>query len=189
MSRISLVSKDNASPEVQEIFTKLENGGVKILNLYRVLGHNASLMRDFLRLGNSLLLRSGLSPKLRELAIMRVAILTRSKYEWAQHHAIALESGVTRQQIGALSNWSYSNNFDEQEKAVLLYTDEVAQKIDVKHDTFAALKKHLDERNILELTLTVGYWLMVARLLIPLQVDVDKEVAGSSEELTGRKGA
>lgn len=187
MARIHLVSKENAQPEVQEIYTKLEQGGARILNLYRLLGNSPGLFRDFLRLGNSLLSRTALPAKLREMAIMRIAVLTGSKYEWTQHHALALEAGVTRQQIRAISHWNSSSHFSDDERAILQYVDEVTQKIDVKNDTFNTLKKNLDDRKILELTVAIGYWGMVARLLIPLQVEVDKEAAGSSQELTGRK--
>jgi 4-carboxymuconolactone decarboxylase len=151
------------------------------------LAHNSHVLRNFLRLGNSLLTRSKLSPKLRELAILRIAQITNSEYEWTQHYPIALEVGVSQTQTEAISHWNDSIHFNSEEKAVLQYTDEVEQSVEVKDETFQALIQHLSEQSIVELTLSIGYWGMVARLLVPLQVDIDTQSISSAQELMGHR--
>jgi len=64
----------------------------------------------------------------------------------------------------------------------------VAQHIAVKDKTFRALQRHLNKQSIVELTLSIGYWGMVARLLVSLQVEVDIQPISSAQELIGRKG-
>ena len=187
MSRIQTVQKDQAPPEVKEIYNKIEDNGARVLNLYRILAHTPNVLRNFLRLGNSLLARTELSPKLRELAILRIARLAGSEYEWTQHYPIALEVGVSHEQTEAISHWSDSTKFSDKERAVLQYTDEVAQDVEVKDETFRALQQHLSIQSIVELTLSIGYWGMVARLLVPLQVDIDIQAVSSAQDLTGRK--
>ena len=182
-----MVQKNQASPEVKELYDKIEENGAKILNLHKVVAHNSYVLRDFLRLGGSLLTRTELSPKLRELAILRVAKLTGSEYEWAQHYPIALEVGVSHEQTKAISHWSDSTKFSDKERALPQYTDEVAQNVEVKDATFRALQQHLSEQSIVELTLSIGYWGMVARLLVPLQVDIDTRSISSAHELIGRE--
>ncbi len=187
MSRVRKVQKDEAPPEVREIYDKIEQNGARVLNLYKTVAHNADVLRNFLRLGNSLLARTELSPILRELAILRVARLTGSEYEWTQHYPVALEAGVRHEQAEALSHWSDSIAFSDKERAVLQYTDEVADNVEVNDDIFKALRQHLSEQSIVELTMSIGYWGMVARLLVPLQVDIDTQSASSAQELTGRR--
>jgi len=186
MSRVQTVEKDKAPPEVKELYDKIEGNGAKILNLYKVLAHNPTVMRNFLRFGSSLIARTELPPRLRELAILRVARLAGSEYEWTQHYLIALEAGISHQQTAAIPHWVDSPNFSDEERAVLQYTDEIAQNVIVKDETFSALQKHLNERSIVELTLSIGYWGMVARLLVPLQVDIDIQSVSSAQELIGR---
>jgi len=186
MSRVKKIQTDQAEPKVKELFEKIEQNGARILNLYRVAAHSADVLPHFLRLGNSLLSRTELSPKLRELAILRIARLNNSEYEWAQHYPVALEAGVTEEQTRAISHWSSSKVFNAEECSVLHYVDEVARKVKVEDSTFKSLAEHLNVRCIVELTLSIGYWGMVARLLVPLQVEIDAEVAGSARELTGR---
>ena len=187
MSRVQKIQKEQAQPKAREIYDKIESNGAKVLNLYKVLAHNPSVLHNFLRLGNSLLASTELSPKLRELAILRVAKLTGSEYEWTQHYSIALEAGVSHEQTEGISYWTNSTNFNDKERAVLQYTDEVAQNVEVKDETFRALQQHLNERSIVELTLSIGFWGMVARLLVPLQVDIDTQTISSAQELIGRK--
>ena len=186
MSRVQLVQKDKAMPGAKEIYDKLEKHGARILNLYRVLAHSPDVLRNFTRLGNSLLVGTELSAKLRELAILRIAGITGSEYEWTQHYPFALEVGVSHEQTEALLNWSGSTVFSDEERAVLQYTDEVSQNVAVKDETFKALQRHLSERSIVELTLSIGYWGMVARLLVPLQVEIDVQSVGTAQDLVGR---
>ncbi len=188
MSRVKLVDKAEASPEVQEIYGRVEGHGARILNLYKALAHNPHLLLNFMRLGNALLTKTELSPKLRELAILRIAKLAGSEYEWTQHYPIALEVGVSHEQAEALPHWRESTIFSKEERAVLQYTDEVAQNVMVNDGTFDTLKQYLSERSIVELTLSIGHWGMVARLLVPLQVDIDVQSIGSAQELAGRSG-
>jgi alkylhydroperoxidase family enzyme len=69
---------------------------------------------------------------------------------------------------------------------VLQYAEEVTREVKVKEETFSALKQYLDEQSIVELTISVGYWGLVARVLVPLQVDLDVTTASSTQDLTGR---
>ena len=187
MARVRLVEKEQASPEVREIFQKIEDNGARILNLYKVAAHSPKVCLNLIRLGNSVLGRMALSPKLREIVILRVATLTDSKYEWVQHVPVALQVGVSQKQVDAVSDWKNSPEFNDEEHAVLQYTDEVAQKVKVSDQTFARVKNLFNEQAIIELTITIGYYGMLARLLVPLQVEIDEVSAGSAGELIGRR--
>lgn len=187
MARVRLVEKDQAHPEVRETLQKVESNGARVLNLHRAVANSPWVLRNFIRLGNSLLTRTGLEPRLRELAILRVATLSGSEYEWTQHVPLALEAGVSGEQVGAISNWKESAVFSDLERAVLDYTDEVAQSVRVNDETFTILQKYLGEESIVELTLSIGYWGMVARVLVPLQVEMEEQSAGSTSDLLGRR--
>jgi len=187
VARVRLLKNEEAPPESRELFEKIEGRGATILNLYRVVGHSSSVASTFVKLGNLLLNRAELSPKLRELAILRIAKLAGSEYEWTQHVPVALETGISRQQIDDVQAWQTSKNFGEEERAVLAYTDEVALYVKAKDETFEALRSHLSERSIVELTLSIGYWGMVARVLVPLEVDIEDRSVGSSGDLLGKR--
>jgi len=175
MQRVSLVEKEQAHPVVKELYQKNEDQGWPVLNLFKVMGHCPYIGLNFQRLGNSILRGEGLSPKLRELAILRVGDLTQSEYEFTKHTVIGLQTGVTQKQIDNISNWASSSGFSPDELAVLAYTDEVAQSVKVRDETFAGLRSFLSEREIVELTAVIGYYGMVCRILVALQVELEPE--------------
>jgi alkylhydroperoxidase family enzyme len=173
MARVSLLSNEQAAPEIREMFEKIEANGFRVINLFRVMAHCSRVGRYFLRLGNSILFKGAVPPNLRELAILRVGHINQANYEWTQHVPIALRCGVKQDQIDALPDWENSGKFNEQERAILRYTDEMTKNIRVKDDTFAAVQSSLTEEGIVELTTTIGYYGMVCRILEALQVELE----------------
>lgn len=175
MSRVSFVEKGWAHPMVKELYQKLEGQGLQIANLFKVMGHCPYIGLNFQRLGNSILRGEELSAKLRELAILRVGNLAQAEYEFTKHTPRALRAGVSQKQIDNLSDWTTSTEFDDQERAVLRYTDEVTLYIEVKDNTFAQLQSFLSEHAIVELTVAIGYYGMVCRILVALQIELEPE--------------
>lgn len=173
MARVSYVEAADATGDAQKVLQGMEERGTEILNLFRALGHSQSALRNFMRLGNSLLTHGTLPPKLRELAVLRVSQVSKADYEWAHHVPIALAAGVSQEQIDAMSAWEGSSSFDDVERAVIGYAESAATAIVVPDEIFREARKHLSEEEIVELTVAVGYWGMVARVLVALEVDVE----------------
>ena len=186
MARIRLLRNNDAPAETRELFEKIEARRATVLNLYRAVGHSPLIAAGFIKLGNLLLNRAELPSRLRELAILRIASLLGSEYEWTQHVPIAREAGVTPSLVNEVPQWYESPNFSDEERAVLAYTDEVTLEVRVKDETFAALRAHLSERSIVELTLSIGYWGMVARVLLSLGIEMEDRTVGSSGDLLGK---
>jgi 4-carboxymuconolactone decarboxylase len=176
MARVKLLKNDEAVPEIRDLFRKMEQNGGRVLNIFRAVGNSPQVGRNFLRLGNAILYKGTVAPTLRELAILRVGDINEAKYEWTQHVRIALRAGVRKEQIDALPNWENSEKFNSQERAVLQYTDELTRNIRVKDQTFADLRSFLSDEGIVELTITIGYYGMVCRLLEGLQVELEEGI-------------
>ncbi len=175
MQRISLVEKDQAHPLIKETYQKLEDRGSQVLNLFKVMGHCPHIGLNFQRLGNSILLGEELPVKLRELAILRVSNLLPAEYGFVKHIPIALRSGVSQKQIDEVSDWAASAEFNDQERAVLGYTDEVTRDVGARDGTFAKLQGFLSEPAIVELTTAISYYGMVGRILVALQIELEPE--------------
>ena len=173
MARVKLLEKEDADPMVQAIYQKIEDSGGEVINLLKALAHSPKICRDWNRMGITLLLKGDLSPRLRELAILRVGDLARANYERTKHVPIALQAGANQEQIDNLSNWTNADCFDAQEQAVLQYTDEVARNIRVSDDTFKKIAEFLSPKEIVELTTTIGYYGMVCRTLEALEIQLE----------------
>ena len=173
MARVSYVEKENAPQMVKELYEKNVDKNGRVLNLWKAMGHLPYIGLNYQRMGNSILRGEGLSPAIRELAIVRTGLLAKSAYDVAAHTGLALRAGVPKDKIDDLPDWRSSAKFAEAERAVLQYTDEVAVNIRVTDETFAALKKHFTDQNIVELTAAIGYYGMTCRILEALQIDME----------------
>jgi alkylhydroperoxidase family enzyme len=173
MARVRLLEKEEVDPMVKQIYQKIEDSGSEVINLMKSLAHSPKIFRDWNRLGITLLLKGDLSPRLRELAILRVGDLAQANYEWTKHVPIALQAGASQGQIDDLHNWADSTQFDDQERAVLQYTDEVARNIKASDETFNKITAFLSEKEIVELTTTIGYYGMVCRVLETFEIQLE----------------
>ena len=172
MARVSYATTSQATGDAHDVLVQMGQRGREVLNLHRVIARSPNSLRNFLRLGNSLLLYGRLAPNLRELAILRIAQLTGADYEWAHHVPIAKQAGVSEAQMEALADWRGATAYNSVERAVLDYV-EAAINRDVSDDVFEAVRSLLSEEDVIELTLVCGYWGMVACLLLALKIDVE----------------
>lgn len=168
MARIPYADLNHAEakPIVERIIA--ERGGV--LHLYQMLLHSPPVASGWLNYLTSIRHLSTLPGALRELVIMRVAVINGAPYEAEQHAPIALKEGVTQAQLDDLNDWQASSKFDDTQRAVLAYTDAMTKNIQVSPEVFAAVKAQLSERLLVELTATVAAYNMVSRFLEAMQI-------------------
>ena len=168
MSRIPYFEVESATGKHAEFLGKLKPH----LNIYRVLANSEAGLKGFIRMGNALLYRCELDAGLRELAILRVGRLSRAAYEVFQHERIAREVGVADDKIAALRDATIeAPAFTDHEKAVLRYTDDVVRNVRASDKTLKAVQAILTPGALVELTLTIGYYMMVCRFLESMGVD------------------
>lgn len=118
--------------------------------------------------------RRVLPANLRELGLTRAGFVAGSQFVFSQHCKAARASGVSEEQVAAIPSWATSSCFDARERAVLAYTDEVvAQDGRVQDGTFAALKEHLSDEAILELTYAVTMYRLHATVCRALRLEYD----------------
>ena len=168
MARIPYADLNNpeAKPLVERIVA--ERGGV--LHLYQMLLHSPPVASGWLNYLTAIRQQSTLPGGLRELAIMRIAILNGAPYEAEQHAPIALREGVTQVQLDDLADWQSSKHYDATQRAVLAYTDAMTKDVHVSPETFAQAKSFLSDRLLVELTATVGAYNLVSRFLEALEI-------------------
>lgn len=162
--------KPELAPLTQRI--KRERGG-RLLGLYRMLLHSPPVAEGWLALFTAIRQRSTLPDRYRELATLRVAVLNRADYEFEAHVPFARRAGVTDAQIEALEADREPDGFTEVDRAVLAYTDAMTRQVQVPEEVFARLRPHFDERQLVELTATIGGYNLVSRFLEALRVDHD----------------
>ena len=113
-----------------------------------------------------------LDSSLRELVILRIAVLNGADYEWQAHEPVARRRGFTDAKLAAIRDEAGGKTLDPLERAVLAYTDAMTRDVTVPAALFAPLAGQLSPRELAELTATAAAYNMVSRFLVALEVGV-----------------
>ena len=143
----------------------------KVLHLYRMLLHSPVLTNGWFNFLTPICQQTELNGLLRELAIIRIAILNRAQYEAEQHRPFALKEGATEAQLDALMSWEKSALFTEEQKAVLAYVDAMTRSVEVSDEIFDQVRRQFSDKVLVELTVTVAAYNMVSRFLVAMRID------------------
>ncbi|HEY5855274.1 MAG TPA: carboxymuconolactone decarboxylase family protein [Aldersonia sp.] len=130
------------------------------------------LTEAFLGFNVHLLFRSTLSPRIRELAILRVAHRRDSAYEWAHHEELARAAGLSDDQIAGVRSGKLADDFD---RVVLDAVDELDGTSQISDPTWAALGARLDDRQRMDLIFTVGGYALLAMAFNTFGVELEHD--------------
>jgi 4-carboxymuconolactone decarboxylase len=173
MARIPYFDTDKAQGRAKKAYEKLPK-----LNIFRMMGHSGELLDGFNKLGSQILYFTKIDPILREIAIIRVGVLSKATYEVWQHERIGRQLGMTDAQIAAIHEGPDAAAFSDVEKMVMRFTDDVVANVRAGDATFAPLARHFSHQEMQELTLTIGFYMMVSRFLETFDVDIEDETVG-----------
>lgn len=161
---------DPNAPELHPLVDRIVAERGSVLHLYQMLLHSPPVTEGWLALMTAVRQKAALSGALRELVIIRIAVLNDAPYEAEQHVPIALKEGVSQRQIDDLIDWERSDRFTPLQRAVLALTDAMTRDVHVDDNLFDPIRPHLSAREILELVVTVASYNMVSRVLEALKI-------------------
>jgi alkylhydroperoxidase family enzyme len=194
MARLRQVSLAEASPEIKELYKQFFGDRDPVAQPGTATGTPGDYWTTFalvpdllMQARNSLmaLMQPGrkLPAHLRELAIVRTGIVGDSKFEYSQHLKVARMVGVPEEKLAAIKSWATSEKFTPVERAVMQATDELVGRNLVEDDTFAALKKHMPDEQIMELFYVIGLWRMHGMIVRALHLEFDNDTTARMVEV------
>jgi 4-carboxymuconolactone decarboxylase len=173
--RIAPLPRSGNPPDVQALIDDALPANGPTANIFLTLANHPGLMRRFMPFGGKLLMKGKLPARERELVILRTAWLCGSDYEWGQHARIGREAGLTDEELARIptgAGWSAPDDL------LLKATDELATDHRLSDGTWAALADRYDDQQLIELTLLVGSYAMVAGMLNSVGVEREAGVEG-----------
>lgn len=161
---MALIPYADEDPQDERVTALLDRLPEPRINLFRMLANAPAMIGPTLRLGEAILTKGELDPKLREQVILRTARLTESEYEEVQHERIAKLVGVT------------DDGLDQPAlklvDALLAGDGGGTPSPELVHEVEAAIGR----AGLLELTLVVGYYAMLGGMMRTVRIDVDNVV-------------
>ena len=168
--RIPPLAKEELDEQQRELLGGTSTMGD--LNIFRTLVRHPRLFRRWSQFGGVLL--TGLLPhRDRELLILRTGHLAEAAYEWHQHVRIALESGVSEEEIERVQAGPDAVGWDPFDAALVRAADELHTSARISDATWATLASRYDERQLIEVCMTVGQYHLVAFTLNSLGVEIE----------------
>ena len=194
MGRLRQVSLAEASPEIAELYKQFFGHRDPVKEPGTATGTPGDYWTTFALVPDILLqarttLGSMMAPGrklpalLRELAILRTGIVGDSRFEYSQHLKVARMVGVAEEKLQAIKGWVVSDKFTSVERAVMQATDELVGRNLVEDETFAELKRHLPDEQILELFYVIGLWRMHGMIVRALHLEYDNATTARMKEI------
>ena len=167
--------QDDWDDEVRDLFTRMgHTSEADVYNIFKTLGHYPKLLKRWLPFANHILFKSSLSPRHRELAILRIGWLCQSEYEWTQHVRIGkTEAGLTDADFKAIENGADDSAWDDTDRALLTAVDELHANKFVSDTSWTEMKRHFSTQQLMDIVATVGNYTLVSMMLNTFGVQLD----------------
>ena len=149
---------------------------IPVLNIFRTLAHAPKAFKRFMAWGGYILSdANSLSPRDRELVILRTGYNWKSGYEWAQHERIGLDCGLTAFEIERIKEGPTDPAWSDQDRVLLQATDELTADAFITDGTWAALDG-FSEKQRMDLVMTIAQYTQVSMMLNSFGVQLDEDL-------------
>jgi alkylhydroperoxidase family enzyme len=152
-----------ATPEIRAMLDP-SGSGRDIAAVYRTFARHPKLYVPRQVLSEYIRTKSTLSPRVREMLILRIGWRCRSAYEWAAHAPAGRRAGLTDEQIRMLARTGYEG-WNAADTAIVRAVDELHTYHTISDATWTALDEQFDEKQLLDVLITTGGYRMVSMVL------------------------
>jgi len=165
---IPLPTDDELTPEIRETL-----GNLPPLNVFRMAANAPASFQPFVDVALSILLFSDFDKYKREIAVLRVAHVTGSTYEWTQHVTVAKSVGMDDGTIAKIGVDGPVTTLDDEGNLLCRVADEITRDVRLSDDALQALLDRYGRQQTTELIFCVAYFNMLSRFLESTRVQLE----------------
>lgn len=180
--RIASLKIDELDDDARELVAKmrqsLKSATTTISDVFGLMLRHPGLFRCQMEMGIQLAGKAALSPRERELAVLRVAWWCRAPYEWGEHVNVAKRYGITSEEIERITHGSAAPGWSEHERAILRGVEELLGNQMIADATWDILARSWNERQLMEFPALVGQYFSTALQQNSLRVRLDGDNTG-----------
>jgi 4-carboxymuconolactone decarboxylase len=176
--RIAPLPMSEWDPELRTRFER--PGGLgQVLNVMKTLANHTGLFKRWVVFANHFLFKSSLTPRDREILILRTGWLAGCDYEWGQHVRLAADdANFGAREFDALAEGATASLWTPAEAALIRAADGLYEEAFVDDAAWEILAAHYDERQLLDIVFIVGNYLKLAMGINAFGVQLDNEYVG-----------
>ena len=148
----------------------------KGLNALGTFARHPELARAYNTFNGHVLFASHLTPRQRELLVLRVAVLRHCEYERLQHEVMAADAGLSTEEIERVASGPDARGWSALDAALVRAVDELIADGVIADDTWTALAAQLDTEQLMDVVFTVGAYEILAFAFRSFGVEVDDDL-------------
>jgi 4-carboxymuconolactone decarboxylase len=167
--RIPLPSIESLPREIKELVQAFP------LNIFLMTANAPASFKSLGEFARSILFESEFDPRKREIAVLRVAHVTDSIYEWTHHVAVAKLTGLTEDEIAKIKSEEPVTSLGEEGNLLCRVADEISRGVRLSDEALAQILDRYGVRGATELILCVSYFNFVSRFLESTRVELEEE--------------
>ncbi len=172
MSRVAAVEPAQADPSLKDLFTDFLRERGAVPNMFRTLAHDPKLLQTWFDMFRATLREGDVTTRVKEMVAVRVSHLNQSRYCLGSHTGLAKRFGVSEAQVSCLTG-AGAAPFMPAEQAAISFAEALTLDPEgVPEPVFTELRKHWNERQIVEITAVACMFNSFNRFNNALQVDL-----------------
>lgn len=173
--RIPPLEADEWSDTQREVVERQTMRG-NVPNVFKTMIHHEALAKRWLVFATHILSKNTLSPREREIAILRTGYLAGSPYEWKQHVIIGKDAGLSSDEIEAIKEGADAKNWSDHEGMILRACDELHTDVFISDEVWNGLSSTYSTQQLMDLMFTCGQYRMLAGALNSMGVPLDDDI-------------
>ncbi len=173
--RFKPLSSEEMTPEQAEVWAGICGDRPSPAGPFNAWLVSPELARRAASLGAQARLHTSLEPRLSELAILVTARHWNSQTEWSLHEPFARRAGLDQEVIDALNHKIVPEFGQEDEAGVYAFCRQALEQGQVEDAVFDRCRDALGQAGVIELTVLLGYYSLVALSLNVFQVPLPEE--------------
>lgn len=173
--RLTPLAPNEWSPDQKALLDPFVRTGL-VWNVFKTLVRHTSLFKRWLPFANHVLFKQSLTPRDREMLILRIGWLCRAPYEWTQHVQIALRSGISEVEIERIADGPDAPGWTEHDAALVRAVDDLHKDCCLSDATWNTLAKRYTTEQLIDVVFTVGQYNLVSMALNTFGVEIDPEL-------------
>jgi len=170
LAAVPLPNDSDLTQEAREMLAALPP-----LHVFRMVANAPASLRPFLELAGSILIGSEFDARKREIAVLRVAHVTRSEYEWTQHVRLGRNLGLGEAEIDAIAVDGPVTGLDDEGRLLCRVAEEISRDVRLGDEALSEILDRYGVRQATELILCCSYFNMLSRFLESTRVELEAD--------------
>ncbi len=187
--RIKPLEEKDWAPLERELLAPIKAERGSVPNIYKIMARHPKMFTPRLNFGRYIQRESTLPARDREILICRIAWLSSVEYEWSAHTKIALQNGLSKEDIERIASGSEARGWNAFDSVLLRAAEELYSNIFIRDETWNALSKRYNPHQMMDLVMTVGGYHMLATALRSFGVQLESGATGFPPESGNRRGS